>query len=128
MPPDFHTLSRRERQILDVVYRLGHAEVEQVRSQLPDPPSYSATRTLLGVLEDKGFVYHERHGHRYRYHPTVPTEEASARVLRQIQKNFFRGSAKLIVSTMLDLSGDQLTKEDLEELLQRVQELRERGE
>ena len=86
-------LSRRERQLMDVVYRLGRASVSDIHAVLPDAPSYSAVRALLGTLVDKGHLTHDREGQRYVYEPTVPAEEASVSALQRVVATFFGGSA-----------------------------------
>lgn len=85
-------LSRRERQIMDIVYRLGRATVSDVHAELPDPPSYSAVRALMGTLLEKGHLAHEREGKRYVYRPTVAVDTASLSALRRVVATFFAGS------------------------------------
>src|ERR1044072_3084293 len=87
-------LSRREREIMDVIYRAGRATAAEVLAQLTDPPSYSAVRALLRVLEDKGHLRHEEDGPRHVFLPTVPRERARPAALRQILHQFFHGSAR----------------------------------
>jgi len=109
-------LSRRERQLLEVIYRLGQASAQEVLDALPDPPSYSAVRALLRVLEDKGHLKHRVEGPRYVYLPTVPREKARARALRQIVGTFFDGSAGAAAAALLDLSRDGMSDEELARL------------
>ncbi|MFQ5741316.1 MAG: BlaI/MecI/CopY family transcriptional regulator [Acidobacteriota bacterium] len=123
-PQDF---SRRERQIMDVVYQCGHATAAQVLEHLPDPPGYSTVRTLLGVLERKGHLRHERRGYHYVYFPTTPVEEVSTSVLRHVMDTFFKGSATKIVSAVLDLKDTQLSEGEYEKILKLVQKAREEG-
>ena len=87
-------LSRRERQIMDVIYSSGSATVQEVVSKIPDPPSYSAVRAMLRVLEEKGHVKHREEGPRYVYLPTVPRNEARQSAMRQLVQTFFDGSAE----------------------------------
>jgi predicted transcriptional regulator len=109
-------LSRRERQIMDVIYRLGQATVQDVRDQLPDPPGYSAVRALLRVLEDKGHVKHRELGTRYVYMPIVSRERARVSALRQMIGTFFDGSAAAAAAALLDLSDGNLSDEELDRL------------
>ena len=101
-------LSRRESQIMDVIYEIGCATVAEVLERLPDPPSYSAVRALLRVLEDKGHLEHEQDGPRYLFRPTVPREAARTTALRRVVRTFFGGSTERAVAALLDLEGDDL--------------------
>jgi predicted transcriptional regulator len=107
------TLSRRERQILDILYAKGSATAAEVREALPDPPSYSAVRALLRILEEKGHARHESQGTRYLYLPLVPRERARNSALTRIVKTFFEGSAAQAAAALVDsgsLSDDELTR------------------
>ena len=116
--PTRPSLSRRERQIMDVVYRLGQATAAEVRHHLPDPPSYSAVRALLRVLEEKGHLRHQTDadGARYVYLPTVPRDEAGATALQQLLNTFFDGSTEQAVAALLDLSSSQLSPKEFDRL------------
>src|ERR1700704_5934778 len=94
-------LGRRERQIMDVVFRLGKASVAEVLEELPDPPSYSAVRGMLGLLEDKGYVRHRRDGLRYIYLPTAGQQQAQQSALRHIVHTFFGGSVSDAAASLL---------------------------
>jgi predicted transcriptional regulator len=120
-------LGRRERQIMEVVYRLGRASVAEVREHLPDPPSYSAVRAMLRVLEDKGHLRHEEEGPRYMYLPTVPRERASESALKHLVRTFFHGSAQAAMAALLDLSEDELSETDYDELSRLVERSRKEG-
>lgn len=96
-------LTRRERQIMDVVYARGRATVAEVLEALPDPPGYSSVRTLLRLLEEKGRLRHEENGPRYVYIPTVPREKASRSALRNVIQTFFDGSTEDAMAALLDL-------------------------
>ena len=120
-------LSRRERQIMDVIYRLGSATAQEVRHNLPDPPSYSAVRALLRVLEDKGHAVHHADGPRYVYVPTIPREEARETALRQIVRTFFDGSPPEAVAALLDLSSDDLSDDELDRLQTVIDRARKEG-
>jgi len=106
-------LSRRERQILDILYAKGSATAADVQAALPDPPSYSSVRALLRILEDKGHARHEPRGTRYVYLPRVPRERARRSALSRIVKTFFDGSAAQAAAALVDsgsLSDEELTK------------------
>ena len=120
-------LSRRERQIMDVIYRRGRATVQEVLAELPDPPSYSAVRALLRVLEEKGHVRHEQDGPRYVYLATVSRDVARKSALRRVLATFFDGSAGAAVAALLDLSEEELTDEELARLAERIERARQEG-
>jgi predicted transcriptional regulator len=120
-------LSRRERQIMDILYRRGRAAAAQVLADLPDPPSYSAVRALLRVLEEKGHVAHEQDGPRYVYRPTVPRDEARDSAMRRLVRTFFDGSTEKAVAAFLDLSVAELSDEELERLAELIEQAREEG-
>jgi BlaI family transcriptional regulator, penicillinase repressor len=109
-------LSRRERQIMDVLYRLGEAGTAEVVRHLSDHPAYNSVRVTLGILERKGFVRHRREGARYVYAPTVPAEKARESALRHLVRTFFRGSPSKAVLTLLDSPSTRLSPEELNEL------------
>src|SRR6476659_4956105 len=96
--PTHLDLSRRERQIVDILYARGRATAAEVQAALPDPPSYSAVRAMLRILEDKGHVKHEQDGPRYVYLPTVAPERAQKTALRHVLQTFFNGSAEQALS------------------------------
>lgn len=127
MSNDRAQLSRRERQIMDVIYRLGRATAAEVLENLPDAPSYSAVRALLRVLEDKGHVKHAEDGPRYVYLPTVPREKARRSALRQLVNTFFDGSAEQAVAALLDLSSDRLSPDELDRLAGVIASARKEG-
>jgi predicted transcriptional regulator len=112
---------------MDVIYRFGQATAQEVREHLPDPPSYSAVRALLRVLEDKGHVAHRQDGPRYVYLPTVPREEARRSALRQLLGTFFDGSAEQAVAALLDLSGGHLSDDELDRLSDLIERARQEG-
>ncbi|HYL20244.1 MAG TPA: BlaI/MecI/CopY family transcriptional regulator [Gemmatimonadales bacterium] len=128
MPPVGHeSLGRRERQIMDVVYRLGRAAVADVMRELPDPPTYSAVRAMLRYLERKGHLRHSRDGARYVYEPTVPHRDAQRSALRHMVRTFFRGSRPGALAALLDLPGKELTDEDLDRLRDLVRRAQREG-
>jgi len=109
-------LSRRERQIMDVLFARGRATGQEIQEGLPDQPNYSSVRTILRVLERKGYVRHVEEGLRYVYQPTVAREAASRSALQRIIKTFFDGSAKEAVAALLDPAAFHLDEKELNEL------------
>lgn len=122
-----HDLSRRERQIVDALYRLGRASAAEVRAELPDAPSYSAVRALLRILEDKGHVRHEQDGPRYVYAPTVARDSAKRYAMRHLLHTFFDGSAAQAMSALLDVSSSRLSDSELDRLEQLIDQARKQG-
>ncbi|HJU90025.1 MAG TPA: BlaI/MecI/CopY family transcriptional regulator [Gemmatimonadaceae bacterium] len=120
-------LSRRERQIMDVLYREGRATAAEVLEQLPDPPSYSAVRAMLRVLEEKGHVKHEQDGPRYIYLPTVPREKARRSALRHLVRTFFDGSTEATVAALLDLSDSKISDAELQRLSKLIEQAKQEG-
>jgi predicted transcriptional regulator len=117
MPQPLHsTLSRRERQIMDILYRVGRATVNEVMAELPGEPNYSTVRTQLRVLESKGHVRHEEHGLRYVYIPTAPRHSVRQSALKHLMETFFEGSAEKMLSTLLGAEGTKLSDKDLDRL------------
>ncbi len=128
MSRDTAQLSRRERQIMEIVYELGNATAADVRERMPDPPSYSAVRAMLRILEDKGHVRHEQDGPRYVFRPTVPREKARETALRRLVRTFFAGSPEGAMAALLDLGADELDEEALRRLAERIEEARREGQ
>jgi predicted transcriptional regulator len=120
-------LSRRERQIMDVVYRLGKTSVTDVLERLPDPPSYSAVRALMRILEEKGHLSHEQDGPRYVYLPTVPRDAAQASALSHLVRTFFGGSAEAAVAALLELPENGLSGGELDRLSRLIDDARGQG-
>jgi predicted transcriptional regulator len=110
------TFSRRERQIMDVLYRLERATVADVLRKLPGKPHYSTVRAQLRVLEEKGHVRHEEHGLRYVYVPTVPRDIARRSALRHLVETFFDGSAEKVVAALLGGEVSRISQEELDRL------------
>jgi len=109
-------LSRRERQIMDFLYEHGPATVGQVREGIEDPPSYSAVRSLMRVLEAKGHVRHADAGRAYVYRPAVNAERARRSVLKHVVRTFFGGSAEATMAALIDLHARQLSADELDRL------------
>lgn len=119
--------SRRERQIMDALYALGSATAADLRSSIVDPPSYSAVRALLAILERKGAVRHTEVGTKYVYEPVLPRDEARESALKHLLHTFFRGSPHEVVATLLDVSAERLDEKQLEELERLIRKAREDG-
>ncbi|MCH7817779.1 MAG: BlaI/MecI/CopY family transcriptional regulator [Proteobacteria bacterium] len=115
MPLSAH-LSRRERQIMDIVYELREASAKDIQAKLPNPPGYSAIRATMNKLESKGFLAHRERDLKYIYYPTIDHKEARDSAIQRLLKTFFAGSASQAMSTMLDLSIGDVSEEELEEL------------
>src|ERR1700732_3631868 len=114
------TLTRRERQIMDVLYRRTRATAAEVMSELPGEPNYSTVRTQLRVLEDKGHVRHEEQGLRYVYSPAVPRSSARKSALRHLVDTFFDGSAEQAVTALLGGEGARLSEDELQRIAELV--------
>jgi BlaI family penicillinase repressor len=128
MPDSSHLdLSRRERQIMDVIYARGSATVREVMDSMPAPPGYSAVRAMLRILEEKGHLEHRQDGPRYVYRPVVPREEARESALRRLLGTFFDGSAERAVAALLDLSSEDLGQEELDRLAAMIEVARKEG-
>jgi predicted transcriptional regulator len=121
-------LSRRERQIMDIVYRRGEATAAQILDDLSDPPSYSAIRALLRILVDKKHLQHREDGPRYVYSPVLSRQTARARALSQVVNTFFDGSALKAASALLGSSQRRLSKSELDELSALIDAARKRGQ
>ena len=117
-------MSRRERQILDVLFRTGRATAAEIQEAMPEPPSYSAVRTLLRILEDKGHVKHEQDGARYVYMPRIARDHAKKSALRHLLHTFFEGSAPQAIAALLDEDCSRLTKDDWKRLSAMVERAR----
>jgi predicted transcriptional regulator len=120
-------LSRRERQIMDAIYRRGQATAAEVLEDMPEPPSYSAVRAMLRVLEEKGHLRHEQQGPRYVFLPTVPREQARRSALQQLVRTFFDGSTEQTVAALLDLSDRKLSDAELDRLSHLIKQARKEG-
>jgi predicted transcriptional regulator len=121
-------LGRRERQIMDAVYRRGQATAAEVLADLPDPPSYSAVRGMLRLLEDKGYLRHEQDGPRYVYLPTTERDEASRSALAHLLRTFFDNSRESAVAALLDLGGEPLDDDEYRRLKSVLDHAREPGD
>jgi predicted transcriptional regulator len=124
MPDRHHELSRRERQIMDILYRRGRATAGEVMGELHGNPSYSTVRTQLRVLEEKGHVRHDEEGLRYVYAPATARRAARKSALRHIVETFFDGSAEQTVAALLGGEGARLSEEELERIAKLVTKAR----
>ncbi|MEW5917162.1 MAG: BlaI/MecI/CopY family transcriptional regulator [Gemmatimonadota bacterium] len=120
-------LPRRERQIIDALYQLGEATVNEVMDKMPDPPSYSAVRATLRVLEEKGLVRHKVDGPRYVYLPVLAADKAAGVAVRHLVQTFFAGSTEQAVMALLESNDLKLNDRELERLAQRIRESRKNG-
>ena len=120
-------LSRRERQIMDVLYQHGRATAAEVQANLPEPPSYSAVRAMLRVLEEKGHVHHQQDGPRYVYRPRVGRDRAKRSALRHLVRTFFDGSREQLVAALLDDGAAQLSEDELDRMARLIARARQEG-
>lgn len=120
-------LSRRERQIMDILYKAGRATAAEVLERLPDPPSYSAVRAMLRILEEKGHVSHKQDGPRYIFVPTVGRDTARRSALRHLLQTFFDNSTEKAMAALLDESQDKLSSEELDRLSLLIAQAKKEG-
>ncbi|HEX4683644.1 MAG TPA: BlaI/MecI/CopY family transcriptional regulator [Gemmatimonadaceae bacterium] len=120
-------LSRRERQVMDILYRRGEATVAEVMGELPDPPTYSAVRSILRILMEKKLITHREDGPRYVYLPAVDTDEAREDALKHVIRTFFDGSAEQAVTAVLRMSDAKLTDAEINALAKRIRASRISG-
>lgn len=119
--------SRRERQIMDIIYRRGQASAEEVLGDLPDPPSYSAARALLRILEEKGQLVHEKVGARYVYRPARSRDQAGRSALKRVLNTFFEDSTEKAVAALLDVADARLSPDELGRLLELIEDAQKEG-
>ena len=124
---DHATLTRRERQIMDILYKRGRATAGQVMEDLPGNPHYSTVRTQLRILESKGHVSHEEQGLRYVYMPAVPRRAARKSALRHLVDTFFDGSVEQVVAAVLGGEGSKVSEEELDRIAGLVEKARKEG-
>ena len=122
-----NSLSRRERQIMEVLYRRAGATVAEIRAELPDPPSYSAVRTTTNILERKGFLHHVQKGRSYLYSPLIPRRQARQGAIRQLLSTHFDNSLEKAVTAMVALHSKDLSPEDIARLQKAIRGKRPRG-
>jgi len=120
-------LSRRERQITEIIYRLGKATTAEIMAELPDAPGNSTVRSLLTILERKGHLQHQKDGKTFVYFPTVPREKAGKTALQRLQDNFFNGSRDLMVATLLELPPSDELSSELDLLTEKIEKARRKA-
>ena len=120
-------LSRRERQIMDILYQRGKASASDVRQAMEDAPGYSAVRAMLRVLEEKGHVKHQAEGLKYVYVPTVARDKAKRSAVKHVMETFFNGSPEQIVAALLDVSSTRLTREELDRMSEMIEKAKSEG-
>jgi predicted transcriptional regulator len=120
-------LSRREREMMDIVYRAGAATAVEVRERMADPPSYSAVRATLSILERKGLLRHDNDGGRYVYRPRVTRDRAGLTAIDHLVETFFAGSAADAVTALLERPGRDISDADLERMAQMIERARKEG-
>lgn len=126
-PLDESGLSRRERQIMDAVYRLGRASAAEIREAIANPPTYTAVRTHLTILQEKGHVRFDKDGARYIYEPTVPRDQMAKSVMKNVVQNFFGGSVERVVAALVGSGETSLSPDELERLQKIIEDARNQG-
>ena len=121
------SLSRRERQIMDILYQRGKASASEVREAMEAAPGYSAVRAMLRVLEEKGHVKHQAEGLKYVYVPTVTRDKAKRSAVKHVMETFFNGSAEQIVAALLDVASTQLTRSELDRMSEMIEQAKKEG-
>lgn len=117
-------LSRRERQIMELIYRNGQSTVADIQREIPDKLTYSSVRTLMTILENKGFLKHKKQGRAYVYSPTVNHKQASSAALKQVVNTFFDGSVENVVAALISLKSSDLTEDEFERLSRLIESKR----
>lgn len=120
-------LSRRERQIMDIIYRRGEASAAEVMADMADPPSYSAVRTFLRLLEEKGHLKHRKQGAKYIFEATRSRRQAGRSAVQRVLQTFFEGSTEKVVAALLDVSASDLSEEELNRLAELIEEAKKEG-
>ena len=120
-------LSRRERQVVEILLSTGESTAGEIHRLLPAPPSYSAVRALLRVMEEKGVLSHKNDGPRYVYKPTIAPAKARQSILKQVLDNLFHGSREQLVAALLDPGADRISREELDRLAAQIEEARKSG-
>jgi predicted transcriptional regulator len=120
-------VSRRERQILDVLYQRGPSTAAEIQAGIPNGPSYSAVRALLRILEEKGHIKHQEQGTRYIYMPKVPREQARRSALLHLMQTFFDGSPGQAMAALLDVSARDLSEDELDRMAELIANARKEG-
>jgi predicted transcriptional regulator len=121
-------LSRRERQVMDILFRRGEATAAEVMAELPDPPTYSSVRSILSILVEKGHVVHREEGLRYVYVPAASPKQMREEALRHVIRTFFNGSTDQTIAAVLRMSDSKLSEQEIERLQERIRKARKREE
>jgi predicted transcriptional regulator len=121
------TLSRREREIMDILYQRNKASAAEVLEAMNQPPSYSAVRAMLRILEEKGHVTHENEGLKYVFIPVVNRDKAKRSAVKHLLDTFFRDSPEQIVAALLDVSAKRLTREELDRMAEMIEQAKKEG-
>ncbi len=124
---DLSSLSRRERQIMDIIYQNGEATASEVQKLLQDPPSYSSVRALLAVLEKKGHISHKEQGPRYVYYPLIEPDKVKKSALKHLMKTFFDNSTENVIAALMDISSQEMTEEELNKLTGLIENAKKEG-
>ena len=127
-PPFQNQLSRRERQIMEAVYRLGEADVAAVQDELPDDPDYHAVRVTMSNLEDEGYLQHRQEGRRYVYQPEIPRDKAKRSALGHLVRTYFSGAPSEVLLTLMNMSADELSDGDIAQLESWIEQAKQRDE
>lgn len=125
--PPRSDLTRREAQIMEILYRRGRATAAEVLSEIPEPPGYSSIRKLLEILEEKRYVKHEQDGPRYVYSPATSTEQARRSALQQLLRTFFAGSTEQAVAALLELNAPRLSQTELDRIAKLAEQAKKEG-
>jgi len=120
-------LSRREREIMDILYGRGKSSASEVREVMPNAPGYSAVRAMLRVLEEKGHVKHEVDGVKYVFSPTVPRDKAKRSAVKHLLDTFFNDSPEQVVAALLDISATRMTREELDRMAKMIEKAKKEG-
>jgi BlaI family penicillinase repressor len=122
-----HGLSKRERQIMDTIYGRKGATAAEVRASLPDPPSYSAVRATIRILEAKGFLTHRSQGRKYLYLPTIPHQRARQSAIRHLLETYFDDSIEAVVAALIRMDGKKLSETDYRRLMETIRDAEKEG-
>jgi BlaI family transcriptional regulator, penicillinase repressor len=120
-------LSRRERQVMEILYQRGKASASEIKEAMPDAPTYSAVRALLRVLEEKGHLDHENEGLKYIYLPVVKRDQAKRSAVKHLVNTFFRDAPEQVVAALLDVSAKRLTGEELDRMAEMIEKAKKEG-
>lgn len=126
-PTPTDDLTRRERQVMDILHRRGESTVAEIMAELPDPPTYSAVRSILRILGDKALIAYKEDGPRYVYYPAAPTEQAREDVLEHVVRTYFAGSTEQAMTALLRMSDADVSDAEVEALRSKIRRARQSG-